>query len=370
MTNVGRGSIDLTKIEYISAGVQPDDEDRLQFGDLLFNTRNTLELVGKVAVWRNELPRAYYNSNLMRLEFKREEIVSSFFANYVLNSRGCISRLSTLATGTTSVAAIYTRDLLQMPVPVPPLPEQRAIAAALSDVDALISLLDRLISKKRAVKTAAMQQLLTGKQRLPGFNGEWEVKRLGDFAEINSGGTPSSNVTDFYDGNIPWVSISDMTKRGKYIVSTDRSLTEKGLANSAARMFPEGTVLYAMYASIGECSIAAVDLCSSQAILGIRPNRFLNSHYLYFLLVSKKEEVKTLGQQGTQANLNAGMVKDFAVPIPSLEEQTAIAGVLSDMDAEIEALEARREKTRRIKQGMMQELLTGRTRLGNEGESE
>ncbi len=128
-------------------------------------------------------------------------------------------------------------------------------------------------------------------------------------------------------------------------------------------MFPKETILYAMYASIGECSIADVELSSSQAILGIRPSKSLNTDYLYFVLVSRKEAVQSLGQQGTQANLNAGIVKGFSVRVPPLEEQTAIAAVLSDMDAEIEALEARREKTRQVKRGMMQELLTGRTRL-------
>ncbi len=295
------------------------------------------------------------NTTLFVSDFKGND---PLFISYMLRTIDFASH-----SGKSGVPGVNRNDLHGLDVIVPPLPEQRAIAAALSDMDALISSLDRLISKKRAVKTAAMQQLLTGKQRLPGFSEEWEVKRLGEVAEMNSGGTPPSNISAYYDGNIPWVSITDMTKRGKYIVSTDRNLTEKGLANSAARIFPKGTVLYAMYASIGECSIAAVDLCSSQAILGIRPNKVLDNLYLYFLLLSKKEAITKLGQQGTQANLNAGMVKGLSVPMPSLEEQTAIAAVLSDMDAEIEALEARQEKTQQVKQGMMQELLTGRTRL-------
>ncbi|MCK6491176.1 MAG: restriction endonuclease subunit S, partial [Planctomycetes bacterium] len=152
-------------------------------------------------------------------------------------------------------------------VALPPLPEQRAIAAALSDVDALLAKLDQLIAKKRDLKQATMQQLLTGQTRLPGFSGAWEVKRLGNVADMGSGGTPLSSVAAYYDGDIPWVSISDMTKDGKTIKSTDRNLTVLGLANSAAQMFPAGTVLYAMYASLGECSIAGMPLCSSQAIL-------------------------------------------------------------------------------------------------------
>src|SRR5882672_3814494 len=176
MGNIGRGYFDMSKVEFISPGVTPEAPHRLAHGDVLFNTRNTLELVGKVAIWRDELPVAYYNSNLMRLEFDCSEICSHEYANYALNAAGAVARLRALATGTTSVAAIYTRDLMGLQIVVPPKPEQRAIATALSDMDALLGGLDRLINKTCDLKQAAMQQLLTGQTRLPGFNGEWEVK--------------------------------------------------------------------------------------------------------------------------------------------------------------------------------------------------
>ncbi|MDE1716369.1 restriction endonuclease subunit S [Chromobacterium amazonense] len=263
----------------------------------------------------------------------------------------------------TGMPKINRAELADFVVPLPPPSEQRAIATALSDVDALIAGLEQLIAKKRDLKQAAMQQLLTGQTRLPGFSGAWEVKRLGELTEMGSGGTPLSSVAAYYDGDIPWVAISDMTSSGKIIESTERRLSALGLANSAAQMFPAGTVLYAMYASLGECSIAGVPLCTSQAILGIRAKSTLNAEFLYYYLSSLKPLVKTLGQQGTQSNLNKGMVQDFSLSLPSVTEQTAIAAVLSDMDAELAALEARLAKTRALKQGMMQELLTGRTRL-------
>jgi type I restriction enzyme S subunit len=233
----------------------------------------------------------------------------------------------------------------------------------LSDVDGLLGVLDRLIAKKCDLKQAAMQQLLTGQTRLPGFHGEWEVKRLGELADMGSGGTPLSSIATYYDGEIPWASISDMTKGGKVIFSTDRNLTREGFRNCAAQMFPAGTVLYAMYASLGECSIAGVSLCSSQAILGIRSKAGLSGEFLYYFLTSLKAKVKTMGQQGTQTNLNKGMVQEFRLSLPPLPEQTAIAEVLKEMDAELAVLTQRREKTRALKQAIMQELLTGRLRL-------
>ncbi len=248
-------------------------------------------------------------------------------------------------------------------VPVPPIPEQRAIATVLSDVDELIKSLEALIAKKRAIKQAAMQELLTGRTRLPGFGGEWETKRLGALANVASGGTPPTSVAAYYGGGIPWVAISDMTASGKLITDTERSLSHLGLENSAAHLLPVGTVLYAMYASLGECSIAGRPLCTSQAILGIQPFQVLSRDFLYYWLSWIKDKVKMIGQHGAQANLNKGMVQDFQLPLPPLPEQRAIATILSDMDAEIAALERRLDKTRAIKQGMMQQLLTGSIRL-------
>ena len=285
---------------------------------------------------------------------------SSKYLFYILNRNPYFLKFDDGVNQTHLLNHVFQKCLLPLP---PTKAEQEAIAEALSDADALIESLEQLLGKKRLLKQGAMQELLTGKKRLPGFCGEWAVKRLGDVAVMGSGGTPPSSVPEYYDGDIPWVSISDMTKGGKVIVSTDRNLTPSGFANGAAQMFSKGTVLYAMYASLGECSIAGIELCSSQAILGIRPGDGLNNEFLYYFLTSLKPIVKSMGQQGTQANLNKGMVQDFRFRSPRLPEQTAIATILSDMDAEITALEAKLSKARQIKQGMMQELLTGRIRL-------
>jgi type I restriction enzyme S subunit len=267
------------------------------------------------------------------------------------------------ANESTGVPQLTAPQISKYLLPVPPLPEQQAIADALSDADALIESLEQLVAKKRHLKQGTMQELLTGKKRLPGFSGEWAEKRLGELAEMGSGGTPLSSVSEYYDGDIPWVSISDMTKGGKVIESTERNLTALGFANSAAQMFPTDSVLYAMYASLGECSIAGVSLCASQAILGIRVKSNLSSEFLYYYLTSLKPIVKSIGQQGTQSNLNKGMVQDFRISLPPVAEQTAIATILSDMDAEIAELETQLAKTRALKQGMMHKLLTGEIRL-------
>ena len=172
------------------------------------------------------------------------------------------------------------------------------------------------------------------------------------------------NYHSYYNGHIPFLSISDITEAGKYINKTEKTITEKGLNNSSARMFPAGTIMYAMYASLGKCSIANIELSCSQAILGITPKCRINPEYLYYYLSFIEEDVKDMGQTGTQSNLSKQIVQDFMVKLPSdIKEQQAIATILSDMDKEIADLEAQRDKYRLLKSGMMQKLLTGQIRL-------
>ena len=128
-------------------------------------------------------------------------------------------------------------------------------------------------------------------------------------------------------------------------------------------MFPINTLLLAMYASIGKCCIARTEVTTSQAILGITTTKSLLLEFLYYYLTYKQDEIANQGQQGTQSNLNKGMVQDILINIPVIEEQQTIAQILYDMDAEITQLETKKEKYQAIKQGMMQELITGKTRL-------
>ncbi|MDT0120940.1 restriction endonuclease subunit S [Kocuria marina subsp. indica] len=191
----------------------------------------------------------------------------------------------------------------------------------------------------------------------------WPTRRLGDIASMGSGGTPSRTVSRYFGGGIPWVSITDMTNSGKYVSSTATTLTAEGLKSSAARLYAPNVVLYAMYASLGEVCVAVGRISSSQAILGIQPGAELDREFLYYHLEAIKPRVKELGQQGTQANLNAGMVRDFKVQLPPMAEQRKISGALRDADDLIATIERLIAKKQAIKQGVTQQLLTGRTRL-------
>lgn len=248
---------------------------------------------------------------------------------------------------------------------LPPLEEQRAIATALSDVDALLEELDRLIAKKRHIKQATMQQLLTGQTRLPGFDGEWETKALALIADIRSGGTPSTSKSEFWNGDLPWCTPTDITAlRGKkYLESTERKISHAGLRSSSAEEIPPNSIIMTTRATIGECAINTVPMTTNQGFKNLIPTS-VNSEYLYYLMTTQKNRLVQLCAGSTFVEIGKKQLSWFEVLLPKdLEQQREIAAILSGMDAELEALEQRRTKTAILKQAMMQELLTGRTRL-------
>ncbi len=257
-------------------------------------------------------------------------------------------------------------DAVNFTYAVPPLPEQRAIATVLSDVDALLAKLDALIAKKRDLKQATTQQLLTGQTRLPGFDGEWENKLLPELADIRSGGTPSTHDPAAWDGDIAWCTPTDITALagGKYLTETARRITEQGLKQSSAEVIPVGSIVMTSRATIGECAINVVPMTTNQGFKNFVPYAFVDTEFLYYLLTTQKAGFISLCSGSTFLEIGKTQLRGYAVFLPADKaEQTAIASVLSDMDTELTALEARRDKTRALKQGMMQELLTGRIRL-------
>jgi type I restriction enzyme S subunit len=235
--------------------------------------------------------------------------------------------------------------------------EQRAIAAALSDIDALIAKLDELITKKRNIKQATMQQLLTGQTRLPGFSGEWEVKRLGDVSEIAMGRTPRRLNSAYWGTGYKWLSIADL--KAKIIYNSKEEITS--LAAAEMTIIPKGTLLMSFKLSIGRLAFAGCDLYTNEAICSFN-KLHANADFLYYIL--GRVDFSLYGKQAVKGyTLNKESLKQVEVTLPSMDEQTAIAAALSDMDTELATLETRREKTLALKQGMMQELLTGRIRL-------
>lgn len=260
------------------------------------------------------------------------------------------------------VPVINTKTVLSQMVFLPPLPEQQKIAAILSTQDKVIELKEKLLAQKQQQKKYLMQQLLTGKIKLANYPNNWHEIKLGEVSSMASGGTPDSKNKAYYGNTYNWISISDISNAGKYIDDSNRKLSQSGFDNCTARLFNPGTVLLAMYASVGKCAIARKTCCTSQAILGITPQKELVNEYLYYVLVNENVRLKSFSQASSQPNINKKIVEDVLIKLPSLSEQKAIVEILSTADREIDLIQKFIEAEKQKKKALMQLLITGKVR--------
>lgn len=304
-------------------------------------------------------------SSVAFLRVNPNKHVPAYFLQQILVSQG--QRQIQDAMSGNAITRLTLEKINKLRFPCPPTKaEQQAIAEALSDADALIEALEQLIAKKRHLKQGAMQELLTGKKRLPGFSGEWAVKRLDAVAEIRSGGTPSASQSEFWEGDILWCTPTDITALNgfKYLTQTARMITTQGLKASSAELIPAHSVVMTSRATIGECAINAAPVSTNQGFKNFVPFETTDGEFLYYLLQTKKQAFISLCSGSTFLEIGKTQLMAFEIELPKEKpEQTAIATLLSDMDTEIAALETRLAKTRALKQGMMHNLLTGRIRL-------
>ena len=288
------------------------------------------------------------------------------FAHYLLTA----FRMSDLvAVG--ALPSLNGRQLRSIPLLVPSdLAEQRRIVAALADADSLIATLERLIAKKQAIKQGMMQQLVTGRTRLPGCDGEWTVVSIDSLARVTGGGTPSTRVSSYWGGGIPWFTPAEIRSGGSGLVATsERTITQEGLASSAAALLPKDSVLVTSRASIGNCAVAAVPVTTNQGFTSMIPRDHRSTWFLYYWVQQNRAELESRAAGSTFLEISASKVAAIPLTAPSLLEQQSIGQVLRDVDTEIGAFESRLAKARAVKTGMMQQLLTGRVRLPVEDES-
>ena len=333
-------------------------------GDILICVRNgSRQLIGKCALIDEKAAGSAFGAFMSVFRS-----ASSGYAFYQFQ-HSIVQRQIRERLGAT-INQITNRDMSEFLIPLPPTKaEQEAIATALSDTDALIESLEQLIAKKRHIKQGAMQELLTGKRRLPGFSGEWESKLLGQIADIDPENLPG-NTNPNYRFN--YISLEQVDEGRLLGYSEEVFLTSP---SRARRVLRNGDVLMATvrpnlmahlhYTGQVDKAICSTGFAVLRAKEGISDSGYLFFH-LFCFVVNKQIEKIIAGSN--YPAINGTDVKQIEIPCPpSVEEQSAIANILSDMDTEIAALETRLAKTRQLKQGMMHELLTGRIRLVKPG---
>ena len=284
------------------------------------------------------------------------------FLFYLVRHDGFVNEVLENCTGT-SYPAINPATLAKIHVHIPPLQEQTAIADTLAVFDRHITNLTELVAKKKAIRDGALDDLMSGRTRLEGFCGEWEVRRLGEIGKWESGSTPSRNKPAYYvNGNISWVKSGELND--DILTRTEEKITQKALDETAVKLQKPGAVIIAMYgATIGKLAILGIPATTNQACCVCEVFEGTYNKFLFYSLMYYREQMKTLSAGAAQPNISKQIITQYSIPLPTLQEQTAIADTLTALDTEISSLEAERLKISQIRDGAMNDLLTGKVRL-------
>ena len=334
---------------------------KVEKNDVFFTrTSETPEEVGFASVLLDDIENCVFSGFVLRARPKNQKFHPAF-CQYCFMTPDIRQAIEKSCTYTTR-ALTNGKVLSMIEISLPPYDEQIKISEAISDIDELISSLGKLIAKKKAIKQGVMHQLFADKSILNNPALEWEDVLLGDVVNTSSGGTPSREIARYYEGNIPWITTSELNDCQIY--DSIEHITNEAIKNSSAKLFPAGTILMAMYGStIGKLGILEVESATNQACCAMMCTSRVFNLYLYYYLLSIRDEIISLGSGAGQPNISQQIVKNLPLKLPKYEEQVEIGSVLHDIDTEIENLELKLKKQQQIKQGMMQQLLTGKIRL-------
>jgi len=357
MGNIGRGNINLNKIEYIPVGVNLDNEDQIKKNDLFFNTRNTLELVGKVAIWRNELEKAYYNSNLLRINFN-----CNTFMNYRFNSYQGIKAIRRVAVGTTSVAAVYTRDLLKLNLLIPSHEtEQQKIASFLTAVDEKINLLRQKQDYLQTYKRGVMQKIFSQEIRFTQDDNtafpDWEEKKLSDLTD---------KCTKKNEANVVSQVLTNSATKG---VLNQQDYFDKSIANKdnleGYYIVENGDYVYnpriSVHAPVGPINKNKVGQGVMSPLYSIfrfksQNNTFYEQYFKTTFWHRYMSSVANYGARHDRMNISNVDFMAMPLPFPHIDEQKKIVEFIEALDHKIEAAKAKLEAMETFKKGLLQKM--------------
>ena len=327
---------------------------RLKSGDLVLTIVGAS--TGHVETVPNWLDGANITQTTARIPIDESKANSGYCKQYLQSSYGWKIVLNFMKGA--AQPGLNIGDIRIFKIIIPPLPEQTAIANALSDMDALIAQTEKLIEKKKAIKQGVMQELLKPKEG-------WVTKKLGEIANCFAGGTPSTFNRDFWGDKIPWLPSGRVKNNIIKPIENEITITDLGLSSSAAKMIKPNSILIAITgATCGNIGLLTFNAAANQSVVAIEQNDEFDSVLVYYILLTMRDDILRLQTGSAQGGVNLKSVKSLEVIIPKkIEEQNEISQILWDFDKEIESYNQKLTKLKLQKQGMMQALLTGKIRL-------
>ena len=338
---------------------------RLEVGDVIITKDSeTPDDIGVPAVVGDEVPNLVCGYHLAILRPLKADLDGRFL-HYAISEENAKRQFKMYANGITRFG-LRADDINRVMIPVPSIPEQRKIAAILSSVDDAIEKTQAVIDQAQIVKRGLMQELFTRGLPTPysGFPEGWMAVALGDVATVVGGGTPKRSEPDFWNGNVPWATPTDVTGlRGRTISQTASSITEAGLVSSSATLLPPNSLLMTTRATIGACAINRVEMATNQGFQSLVPKAETCVDFLYYLVQYHVRRLEKLAAGSTFLEVSKRTVRGFRVHMPPLPEQHKIAAILSSVDKIIEQNQAVMDSLQVVKSGLMPALLTGELRV-------
>jgi len=338
---------------------------KLSGGEVLVSIQGT---VGNVVIAPPEMAGANISRTIARITPERP---NNYWIKYYIESKPVQDYIYVVSSGSTR-ASYNIGDIRKTNVALPPLPEQRKIATVLYTVDQAIEKTEEVITQTERLRDGVMQNVFSRgvwdysdfqETKYGTIPAGWEVKPVREIAErIGSGGTPNTDKEDYYGGKIKWVKTDDLNSG--LVESAKTTITAQGLDESAAKLFPEGTVVFAMYGgALGQNGRLGMEAAMNQACCGIVTNESeMNSYLLHQQLIHRKKQLTALSAGTHQQNISQSMIEKFEVFVPPLDEQKEMVDILKSIERTIEANTNEKERLKRLKRGLMQDLLSGTVR--------
>lgn len=354
-TEINSKYVHNSKRTITSAGLENSSAKLLPIGALLLTTRAT---IGACSI--NNFDGAVSTNQGFQSLICKSALFNEY-AYYAITRDKFQKELIKYSSGSTFLE-ISSKNLKKLPIPIPCLEEQQKIASFFSTLDQKIDLNERKLETLEKLKKGLMQKIFNRKIRFKKDDGtdfpDWKVSELGNIAEIRGGGTPSTSNSDYWDGNIQWLTPTEIDS--KYVHESNRKITESGLANSSAKLLPMGTILLTTRATLGACSINNFNgfVCTNQGFQSLVCKPIVLNEYVYYAITFDEFQKKITkhASGSTFLEISAKNLKKLTIPTPSLEEQRKIADLLSTLDLQIDIKKKTVSAMRDLKRGFMQQM--------------